>query len=365
MRQKNVSATNWGHWRRAFFVFAALVTCGCDHHPKQEPDITGEGAGLVAGVLNPVGGTVFALRSVPDVEVRLYRINAADGERGEMLAQARTNAVGAFVLDAGMYEGPALIETEPTPTLVLRHALAKVALGDTATHHVVTPITTFTSTYATFLARNGLAWPEAVLQAAHAIDRHFLGLEHGAIVPEAWPTEIGASRASCGLEQPATQVSLLNRGLAVAGVMFLQPDERELTEEEGLSLMLAGLCADLRDDGRWDGTGSPHALSQKYLELGAEGPREKLITAIESFLQSNANKSGCTSAHAEETIKHLRDSALSPLAPRGVVVKETAQPVAPKTPTLRCLLHDDAGVERSFEETLRGILHVKCLLQEE
>lgn len=342
-------------------VLVGLTACGRAAPPTSDAALAAERSGMGAAGLNPVSGTVFALKPAGDVLVRLYSVGASNGELGHKLAEGRTNADGTFRLDAGTYEGPALVEADVTPALALQLALANVAMGSTATHWSVTPITTLASTYAGFLTRNGVTWENAVTQASNAIDGHFLGFRHATVVPAAWPVESGAPQGPCQLEQASMRASLLGWGLATEGVAHLQIGEQKLTPEEGLAQMIVGLQEDLRGDGRWDGSAPSKKLPQNFVALDAEAARDRLAEAIADFLASPANQSNCTPDEAWVLTERLRRSQMAPLTalkPRPEVLEIPQAP--PPKPSVQCEVRDEDGTERQFDDILRGVLQVDC-----
>lgn len=319
--------------------------------------------GAAARKQTPVSGHVFLLARVPGAHVALWAVDAESGARLHRLATTNTLDDGSFALDAGTYEGPALLEAKAPATLaVLSLALREVGLGAAVTDVVLTPVTTVMAAYAGFRAGTGVGWQRAVVEAETSLNEHFFAIDHTRIVPAPWPSDAGQSGRTCDLDQAARRASLVARGLAVLADARLSRSASPQPDAEALGKLLAFVTRDVAADGLVDGRPAEQGPGGPYVQVAPEVLRDGLAGAIASFLDSPSNYSGCKASDAQSLLDHLQRSNNPPLVTRDVE-PPAPLPLVPAPPQVSCVGTDETDESVELDSVLRGPVKVRCRWQ--
>ncbi len=218
-------------------------------------------------------------------------------DRGEVLAQAKTDEAGDFVLPLPPYQGHVLVVA--TAGSYIEEAIGLgVQLGDNELQLLLpdfttgtkleglrlTPVSTLAVAFARFHVARGSTPADAHREALMHLHQHFGGVD--------WSTVTPADLSVAGVTNLAPES---RAGLVLAGLSWLSKQQAEASDvTPGLVVNAATLTAALaRDaaDGTLDGRAGTEQLKQAKVSLSGLTLRSDLVQAMTGFINSPRNAS--------------------------------------------------------------------------
>lgn len=233
---------------------------------------------------------------VSNAAVVAYRASAAL-ERGDVLAQAKADEAGDFVLALPPYQGNVLVVA--TAGSYIEEAIGLgVQLGDNELQLLlpdfttglkleglrVTPVSTLAVSLARFHVAAGQSAADAHREALQHLHKHFGDVD--------WATITPVDLSAPGVTNLSPEA---RAGLVLAGLSWLAKQEAEASDlTPGLVVNAATLTSALaRDaaDGTLDGRAGTEQLKQGKVSLTGLTLRAELVQAMSAFLNSPRNAS--------------------------------------------------------------------------
>ncbi|MDP1918909.1 MAG: hypothetical protein Q8L14_21850 [Myxococcales bacterium] len=282
------TTTNEGNMHRTGAALLAVVffgwACGGGVPFKEGGKAASELKGRV--IKGPVtSATVVAYRASDTLD------------RGEVLAQAKTDEAGDFVLPLPPYQGHVLVVA--TAGSYIEEAIGLgVQLGDNELQLLLpdfttgtkleglrlTPVSTLAVAFARFHVARGSTPADAHREALMHLHQHFGGVD--------WSTVTPADLSVAGVTNLAPES---RAGLVLAGLSWLAKQQAEASDvTPGLVVNAATLTTALaRDaaDGTFDGRAGTEQLKQAKVSLSGVTLRADLVQAMTGFINSPRNAS--------------------------------------------------------------------------
>lgn len=218
-------------------------------------------------------------------------------DRGELLAQAKTDEAGDFVLPLPPYQGHVLVVA--TAGSYIEEAIGLgVQLGDNELQLLLpdfttgtkleglrlTPVSTLAVAFARFHVARGSTPADSHREALMHLHQHFGGVD--------WSTVTPADLSVAGVTNLAPES---RAGLVLAGLSWLAKQQAEASDvTPGLVVNAATLTSALsRDaaDGTFDGRAGAEQLKQAKASLSGLTLRSELVQAMTGFINSPRNAS--------------------------------------------------------------------------
>lgn len=230
-----------------------------------------------------------------------------DGVRGARLADATTDADGAYSMDVGVISGAILLEVDESGAQPVVSAVADmIRLGEAKGSVQLSPITHLTAVYAQHLGER-LGPAEAIVEARRAVEGLFGGVAHHA-VPAVDVLTVGAPSSSAGLVAGVLSVAFS----AQAEALRTMPGS-ELGGDVSASELVRLYADDLRD-GFIDGLSDGRSLRFAGHRLDAETFRAGYGEAVLRFLAGPRNATTVGPADFQSLVDSIRRNS-GPLFP--------------------------------------------------
>lgn len=238
---------------------------------------------------------------------RVVAFDFLNGVRGARLADATTDADGAYSMDVGVISGAILLEVDEAGAQPVVSAVADmIRLGEAKGSVQLSPITHLTAVYAQHLGER-LGPAEAIVEARRAVEGLFGGVAHHA-VPAVDVLTVGAPSSSAGLVAGVLSVAFS----AQAEGLRTMPGS-ELGGDVSASALVRLYADDLRD-GFVDGLSDGRSLRFAGHRLDAETFRAGYGEAVLRFLAGPRNATTVGPADFQSLVDSIRRNT-GPLFP--------------------------------------------------